>query len=638
MVEHHRGEYVRFDGGSGAYAPAAEDLDAIRRWVKGVRGPTAIDLFAGAGGLSLGLQDAGFTMLLGADNDAHAARTHHHNIGGLSYTGDLSETTELRERLDAWGITCGTVDLVAGGVPCQPFSRAGKNRIRHLVRKGGRTEADPRAELWISFVEIIDHLRPRAVLLENVPDLAMWDDGELFIGICENLRELGYRVDAKILDTFEYGVPQHRARLIVVALRDAFRFEWPTPLGARNTLRDAIGDLPIVPGGERVSPRDYDGTPETELQKRLRRDVPPSEAKIIHDHVTRAVRPDDARAFAHLKEGQTYADLPDDLQRYRSDIFTDRYKRLSWDELSRTITAHIAKDGYWYIHPVQDRTLSIREAARVQTFPDAFRFAGTPSHRFRQIGNAVPPLFAEAIGRSLMDALQGVLVDSDDEPSTAFRRDLLDWHDRHPGPRTWRAGTADAWTVLIAEVLLSRATPKRISETLPLLPVALPDARAVCADPERALRKLAEMGFAGKSDELLTIARHLVEHHDGLIPSRADDLAAIPGLGDFLAKSVRTFAFGDRAVPLDRATSRAMARINGHEDTGRWQIRLDYYGLAGGSGPDAPFNHALLELTRTVCTVERPRCGSCPVRLHCALGRQAEASETDTISAAVADG
>src|SRR5205085_7290206 len=114
---------------------------------------------------------------------------------------------------------------------------------------------------------------------------------------------------------------------------------------------------------------------------------------------------DDAEAFRLLKEGQTYRDLPTKLQRYRTDIFDDKYKRLAWDEVSRSITAHIAKDGYWYIHPEQHRTLSIREAARIQTFPDRFRFAGEPTHRYRQIGNAVPPLLAEHLGRSIHGAL-----------------------------------------------------------------------------------------------------------------------------------------------------------------------------------------------------------------------------------------
>ena len=126
---------------------------------------------------------------------------------------------------------------------------------------------------------------------------------------------------------------------------------------------------------------------------------------LIRDHVTRAVRPDDAEIFALMEPGDTYLDVPEHLRRYRSDIFNDKYLRLSFDDLSRTITAHIAKDGYWYIHPREDRTLSIREAARIQTFPDRFRFAGHPSTRYHQIGNAVPPLLASAIATSLRSAL-----------------------------------------------------------------------------------------------------------------------------------------------------------------------------------------------------------------------------------------
>ena len=106
-----------------------------------------------------------------------------------------------------------------------------------------------------------------------------------------------------------------------------------------------------------------------------------------------------------MEPGDTYLDVPERLRRYRSDIFYDKYLRLSFDDLSRTITAHLAKDGYWYIHPSEDRTLSIREAARIQTFPDRFRFAGHPTSRYRQIGNAVPPLLASTIARSLHSAL-----------------------------------------------------------------------------------------------------------------------------------------------------------------------------------------------------------------------------------------
>ena len=167
-----------------------------------------------------------------------------------------------------------------------------------------------------------------------------------------------------------------------------------------------IGDLPPVPPAHREERSLYLGEPITALQRRLRDSVPEGDRRHITDHITRDVRPDDAEAFRLLGEGQTYRDLPPHLQRYRTDIFDDKYKRLIWDDVSRSITAHIAKDGYWYIHPDQHRTLSIREAARIQTFPDRFRFAGEPSHRYRQIGNAVPPLLAERLGRAIATSLE----------------------------------------------------------------------------------------------------------------------------------------------------------------------------------------------------------------------------------------
>ena len=145
-----------------------------------------------------------------------------------------------------------------------------------------------------------------------------------------------------------------------------------------TTLRDAIGDLPPVPPAQRAERIPYFGSRERRSSSGCATGCPREDLASVYDHITRDVRPDDAEAFALLGEGQTYVDLPMHLRRYRSDIFTDKYKRLAWDEVSRSITAHIAKDGYWYIHPQQHRTLSVREAARVQTFPTG---SGSPDSR-----------------------------------------------------------------------------------------------------------------------------------------------------------------------------------------------------------------------------------------------------------------
>ena len=358
-------------------APEPSDRDAVSAWANQPGCVTAVDLFSGAGGLSLGLRQAGFRVLIGADNDPWAVQTHEANLGGLGWVGDLADPSELLEQLRWWGIK--HVDLVAGGVPCQPFSRAGRSKIRSLREQGDWGADDYRADLWSSFMAVVAELTPAAVLVENVPDLPTWDDGAVLTGFYESLRELGYSVDARVLDGFRYGVPQHRQRLFIIALADGRQPVWPEPVDDLVTLRDAIGDLPIIPRAMRTERIDYDpGRISSEFQRDMRAGVPFEHRTAVWDHITRDVRPDDMEAFALLGEGQDYSDLPDRLQRYRADIFTDKYRRLGWHELCRTITAHIAKDGYWYIHPDQHRTLSVREAARVQTFPDEFRFAGNP--------------------------------------------------------------------------------------------------------------------------------------------------------------------------------------------------------------------------------------------------------------------
>jgi DNA (cytosine-5)-methyltransferase 1 len=145
-VPHYRGAALRLPRHSAAADPS--DLASARRWVKDAAAPTAIDLFCGAGGLSLGLRDAGFTILVGADADPWSVETHTANLEGLGYVGDLTDPTDFLEHLEAWGVK--TIDLIAAGVPCQPFSRAGRSLIRSLVESGARSRHDPRAELWES--------------------------------------------------------------------------------------------------------------------------------------------------------------------------------------------------------------------------------------------------------------------------------------------------------------------------------------------------------------------------------------------------------------------------------------------------------------------------------------------------------
>jgi len=577
------------------------------------------------------LERAGFDVLVGADSDEWAVRTHDANLPGLSWCGDLTDPTEFLNTLKVWGVD--QIDLVAGGVPCQPFSRAGRSRIRDLVVNGERCDHDVRADLWSSFVAIVERLQPSAVLVENVPDLPRWNDGAVLLGLYESLQELGYRVEARILDGFKHGVPQHRQRLILMALRGNRRPLWPEAQSTLVSLQDAIGDLPPIPRAQRSERLSYDERRLTSrFQRVMREGVSAADAPFVYDHICRDVRPDDMEAFRLLREGETYIDLPDRLQRYRSDVFTDKYKRLSWHELCRSITAHIAKDGYWYIHPDQHRTLSIREAARVQSFPDDFRFAGTQTHRYRQIGNAVPVLLAEAIGRGLLAGLAQPERPRSSGGADAFREQLVgrraDWSP------PWREGQ-DPWTVLVAELLLSRAREEDAERVFAGLTVTAPTPAALLAheDPERAL---VLVGVKDRARVAVELAQAIVDRFDGEVPDHEGDLQALPGVGDYVGRAVLTFAFGRRQVLVDRTTARVASRISHHDDTRRFQLRLDLHRLAGTPGPDAAFNRALLNLGREVCTTERPKCGGCPILRHCTTGR-ATVVQRDLLTATSAE-
>lgn len=614
-VPSQRGRILRLP--QRADAPDPGDLKAVRQWAATAPQPRVIDLFCGAGGLSLGLQDAGFSVLLGADADPWAVETHTANLGGLGYVGDLTDPGELIEQLDGWGID--HLELVAGGVPCQPFSRAGQSKLRELIRAGDRHPRDPRASLWRSFMQIVERLMPDAVLVENVPDLPSWDDGAVLSGFLQALGDLGYTVDARVLDCYRYGVPQHRSRLALVGLRGGRPMQWPEPTEELVTLRDAIGDLPPVPGGQRSERLRYHPRPGigSEFQRRMRRDLPAAQQPWIHDHITRAVRTDDWEAYTGLAPGQTYADVPSRLQRYRTDIFTDKYKRLSWAELSRTITAHIAKDGYWYIHPEQHRTLSIREAARLQTFPDGFRFAGQPSHRFAQIGNAVPPVLGEAVGRALLTSLEmrgrtSTAVDGNQ------RRRLLAWHSRER-PHPWRRPGVDPWLVLAGELSLERSPTADLAARFRTVSAVAPSPGALLANPspQAALENAGLSPHAARA--LASAALAVVDLFEGQVPDEDLELRAIPGVGESLAKAILCFGHGRKAVPLHSAAARVAARVAGHDQTRRWQLRLDLHRLAGPLGPDAAFNAAVIHLGNVICRPERPHCSKCPIQSDCAV-------------------
>lgn len=624
-----RGPFVHLPPHPDACADERELLAYAARLRAG-GGRLAADLFSGAGGLSLGLESAGYRVVLAADTDAEAVETHRHHFGGLMLDWDLGDTGHVAEiaRL----ITAAGVELLAGGPPCQPFSKAGRSKIRHRVRHGLRDPRDERRDLWRSFLEVIRLARPAAVVMENVPDMAL--DREMFIlrTMVHELEDLGYAVEDRVVDTSRHGVPQFRQRLILVALRDRVAFSWPEESPDKITVWNAIGDLPEVEGGWRPARgadgwAEYDG-PVTEFQHQMRVGVGAADAAKVHDHVTRPVREDDERAFELMDPTTRYSELPADMKRYRDDIFDDKYKRLDEDGLSRTITAHIAKDGYWYIHPRQNRTLTVREAARLQTFPDRFRFAGPPSAAFRQIGNAVPPTVGQRLGQAVSAA---ITAGADAGPSTRDVAGVLArWFvtlDRRVVP--WLRATT-RWQVISAEILLDRLANQQVRSLWPLLARWETPADTLAGEPE--LREIAAwLDRAARADRITEIAARLAGAPECLDDD--DAIRKIPGVNEAVADlailAIVTGAEDESEEPVlvGRGVLRAVARFSGEHVDRRNRLTDGRLATARmiGDGSNARDAHlGLIELAASLCRPAAPLCTECPLARIC-QGSQAEA-------------
>jgi DNA (cytosine-5)-methyltransferase 1 len=592
-------------------------------------GPLAADLFCGAGGLSLGLSDAGFDVILGVDTDGEALETHRSLHPGLSVSWDLSDQTVVERTADL--VRRLRITLVAGGPPCQPFSKAGRSMVRDLVRRGLRDRHDERRDLWEGFLGVVELSEPPAVLMENVPDMAL-DRGMVILRtMVERLERLGYSVEERVVDTWRYGVPQFRQRLILVALRDGRSFEWPAESSDRVTVENAIGDLPAVEGGWRPGNGDgadvvatgwapYDG-PQTSFQRRAREQVPADHHDRAYDQITRPVREDDAIAFASMDPTTRYSELDPELRRYRSDIFDDKYKRLDANDLSRTITAHIAKDGYWYIHPYQDRTLTVREAARLQTFRDNVRFAGPPSAAFRQIGNAVPPLLAEQIGlavRRSLDADEAAAVST-----VGIASALARWFDENPPVRVPWLSSETRWTVIQAELLWGRLADN-------LIPTGWSAVRtlktpAATLESMGLLRRVAQaFGRGPRCTELAETAEWFVAHPEVLGPSAtATDLAHAPHVTGAIADLACRVVPGDNEDPVlsQYGILRVAARFHGELVDKRNRLsdgRMAVARMIGGEDTSHSAHLALIELANGICGPDSPECGRCPLVEWCA--------------------
>lgn len=394
----------------------------------------AADLFAGAGGLSLGFSHAGFRIAFANDICPEYAETYQRNHHGTRFFPCSIEELTAKDIFSQTGLDKGALDVLIGGPPCQGFSINAPKRSRtddrnHLFRHYGRL--------------VLEGLRPKVIVMENVPGMVSMDGGRFIKAIYGLFEDAGYRMQHMILCAAHYGVPQERWRLFFIGtILPKKEITFPTPthfarvranftggreltwlplitngdrpptlfdalLVPHTTAAEAISDLPALKVNEGSEEADYTQPPRSAYQVRMR-----DGSARLYNHVAGALSSQNLERMRYIRPGGSWRDIPHRLlpagmQRARRSDHTRRYGRIDPMGLSGTVLTKC--DPHWgsFFHYEQDRALTVREAARLQSFPDTFRFYGSKVSQYEQVGNAVPPLLATALAthirRTLLD-------------------------------------------------------------------------------------------------------------------------------------------------------------------------------------------------------------------------------------------
>lgn len=362
--------------------------------------PTVIDLFCGAGGLSEGLRQAGFSVIAGNDIDQFAAATFAKTHKEAKFIDGSIRDLSADDFLQAIGLAKGELDCIVGGPPCQGYSVYNHQRGMH----------DDRSHLFREYLRIVEGLMPKWLVMENVTGIMSAGQGEAFQSVLKGIKALGYNVEAQILRTEDYGVPQERRRVVFIGNRVGLPIVWPVKTHGEGllpltTIRDALSDLPVLENGQDAGIRGYICKPNSPFQRELR-----AGSKAVHNHIASRLGSINIERMKHIPQGGSWRDIPHELlpagmkKAKRSD-HTKRYGRMTWEGQSCTVLTKC--DVHWgaYIHPEQDRSITVREAARIQSFPDWFHFEGPRTEQYVQVGNAVPPMFGRKIGEAILSAI-----------------------------------------------------------------------------------------------------------------------------------------------------------------------------------------------------------------------------------------
>ncbi|MBC6713778.1 DNA cytosine methyltransferase [Treponema sp. Marseille-Q3903] len=334
-----------------------------------------IDLFCGCGGLSLGFEKAGINVLVGIDAWQDAITTfnyNHKNSKGICADLSTLEPSEIEKELNGK-----SVDLIIGGPPCQGFSVAGK-----------RIVDDVRNKLYKNFVRFVEYYKPKAFMMENVPNILSIGGGIVRDSIVKDFSDLGYKVVYQVLTASNYGTPQNRKRAVFVGFKNGYEFKFPERTVEKLiTSSEALSDLPENSLEDGTS---YPVAPNCDYQKLMR-----CNSNKVYNHQITEHSERTKEIIALVPDGGNYKNLPQELQQTRK-------VHIAWTRLNSQKPSFTIDTGHrHHFHYKWNRIPTVRESARIQSFPDDFIFLGTKTSQYKQVGNAVPPLMAEAIAKTI---------------------------------------------------------------------------------------------------------------------------------------------------------------------------------------------------------------------------------------------
>ena len=345
--------------------------------------PKVIDLFAGVGGMSLGFEQKGFEIVLANENDLVIADSYKKNHKNTEVITDDITQININKVFSKYK---GKVDVVIGGPPCQGFSQKGMRR----------TINDDRNFLFKRFVDVVKMVKPKYFVMENVPNLLTAGNGYFKREIESLFRKIGYKLNMDVYNAAEYGVPQNRRRAIIIGKLNAKAPRIAKKTFKKNTIWDAISDLAYLDSGEGSDEQKYRCGALSSYQKKLRKN-----SKVLFNHIATKHTKLALKRLELIPPNSGKEKLP--KEHLTKSIYSGTWTRMRKDDISVTITTRFdTPSSGKFTHPFLNRAITVREAARIQSFPDTFRFYGNKSSQMKQVGNAVPPMMAAEIAYSII--------------------------------------------------------------------------------------------------------------------------------------------------------------------------------------------------------------------------------------------